>query len=568
VSAAAPPFATRWPRFDAAQAAFVLLALGLVLLVAMPIGWLVYYAFTDAAGHLTLANMARLATDRTFTGPYLTTMLIAALVAFFSSVIALPLAWMVAITDLPLRWLVRMLVLASFVTPPFLGAVAWEMLAAPNSGLLNIFFRWLFDASPDSYVFNIYSIGGVVFVMTAYAFPFPFVLLTNALERIPADLEYASAMLGAGRWRTLWRVTVPMVAPALLAGALMAFLHATTQFGTPAILALPANFHVVTTKIWSLFSYPPKPNLAAAAAMPILVLTAACLWAQRRILGEKGFAVIGGKSGAERRISLGVWRWPALLPVLLALLILSLLPDLAIVKAAFSRTLAEAVTFDTVTLANFRFVFTGFTETGRVLQNTLETALMSATSGAALALALGYVTARKLVRGASLLELLATAPLAVPGIVLGVGLFLTYARPPFRLYGTIWILVLAFVTIELPAAFQQIRAAFSGLAPELEEASRILGASRLRSMRRIVAPLLGTSVISTWCFIFIGAVRELSATILLTTSNTKLVSVLIFDLNSSGNLGAIAVLGLILMAITFAIVAIANRIPTYGRGTR
>ncbi|MBV9811171.1 MAG: iron ABC transporter permease [Acetobacteraceae bacterium] len=545
--------------FDAGRFGAALLTLGLAILVCAPIGWLLYDAFTDPAGHPTLGNLLRLIADRSFTRPFVTTVLIAVLVSLFSTAIALPLAWLVAVTDMPWRRLVRTLVLASFVTPPFLGAIAWEMLAAPHSGLLNVLLRWLLGLAPGVEVLNIYSVAGVVFVMTAYAFPYPFVLLANALERIPADLGHASAMLGAGRWRTLRRVTVPMATPALLAGALLAFLHGMTQFGVPAILALPANFHVVTTRIWSYFSYPPKPNLAAAAAIPILVLTAACLWVQRRLLGQKGFVAIGARAAAERRIPLGRRRWPALLAVLTALAVLSVLPDLAIVKAAFSGSLADTLTFSHVSLANVRFVFTGFTDTGRVLVNTLLTAVISATAGALLALAVSYVTTRKLVRHAYVLEFLATAPLAVPGIVLGVGLFLTYARPPFRLYGTIWILVLGFVTIELPAAFQQLQAALAGLAPELEEASRICGASRLRSMRRIVGPLIGGSIASTWCFIFIGAVRELSATILLTTSGTKLVSVLIFDLNGSGNLGAIAVLGLVLMAITFAVVAIASR---------
>ena len=160
--------------------------------------------------------------------------------------------------------------------------------------------------------------------------------------------------------------------------------------------------------------------------------------------------------------------------------------------------------------------------------------------------------------------MLATAPVAIPGIVLGVGVFLTYSHPQLMLYGTLWILLIAFLTIEMPAGYQQMSAAFHGIHPELEEASRILGASRLDTLRRITAPLLRTSVIATWCFVFIGTIRELSATILLTTANTKLVSVIIYDLNESGDLGAISVLGLMLLAVSFAVVFIANRLPVLG----
>ena len=163
--------------------------------------------------------------------------------------------------------------------------------------------------------------------------------------------------------------------------------------------------------------------------------------------------------------------------------------------------------------------------------------------------------------GHRLLGFLATAPLAIPGIVLGVGLFLAWTRPPFALYGTLWILLLAYLTIELPQAYQQLAAAFHAVHPELEEASRILGASRLRALRDITAPLLLSGVVATWCFIFVAVIRELSAAVILFTSETKVLSVLIFDLKESGDIGAIAVLSLTMVAITTVVIAIANRIP-------
>jgi iron(III) transport system permease protein len=181
-----------------------------------------------------------------------------------------------------------------------------------------------------------------------------------------------------------------------------------------------------------------------------------------------------------------------------------------------------------------------------------------------MALVIAYLTTRRAIRGYRMLGFLATAPVAIPGIVLGVGLFLSYARPPLVLYGTLWILLLAFVTIALPAAYQQLQSAFRSVHTDLEDASRILGSTRLRTLRDITAPLLRTSVIATWCFIFVGVIRELSAAIMLFTSETKVISVLIFDLNESGDLGAISVLGLIMLAITFTVVIAVNRIPGFG----
>jgi iron(III) transport system permease protein len=556
IAAAAPR-----TRLDLSQLVLVLLALVLCVLVLLPLGWLLWYGLTDKAGLPTAANFIRIFSERGFVSPFVTTLGIAAGVALACCVVATPLAWLAARSDMPGHRLIRLLVMASFVTPPFLGAIAWEILAAPNSGLLNQWYRELFGLDAYDNFLDIYTTTGLIFVMACYAFPYVFVLVANALERIPAELEDASSILGGGRWVTFRRVSLPIVLPSLLAGALVAFLQAMTQFGAPAILALPAGFHVITTKIWSLFQFPPDPHLAAAASLPLLILTVLLLRGQTWLLKGRGYAVIAGKSGPPRRVPLGVWRWPALLFALGVVALPVLLPYAALLKTALVRTASEPLTWQALTFRNVRFVFTEFSATQRALGNTFLLGILSAICGTVLALVVAFLTTRKLVPGARLLGFLATAPAAIPGIVLGVGLFLAYTRPPLVLYGTLMILLLAFVTIELPAAYQQLQAALSGLHPELEEASRILGASRLRSLWQITAPLLWSSVVATWCFIFIGAIRELSATILLTTANTKLVSVIIYDLNESGDLGAISVLGITLLVISFITVAIANRLP-------
>ncbi len=200
-----------------------------------------------------------------------------------------------------------------------------------------------------------------------------------------------------------------------------------------------------------------------------------------------------------------------------------------------SRAVATTfIWFDNFTLHNINFVFFELSATKLALQNTFILGVWSATVGTLLALVISYLTTRRAIAGHRTLGFLATAPVAIPGIVLGVGLFLSYARPPFVLYGTLWILFLAFVTIALPAAYQQLQSAFRSVHTDLEDASRILGATRLRTLRDITAPLLRTSVIATWCFIFVGVIRELSAAIMLFTSETKVISVLIFDLNEFG----------------------------------
>ncbi|MSP48697.1 MAG: iron ABC transporter permease [Alphaproteobacteria bacterium] len=544
----------------AATAAF------LALLIGLPMGWLAYYAVTDRAGAPTLVNFTTLASDPAFTEPLVTTLILCVSVAVAAAAVASPIAWLVARTDLPARRTIRVLMTASFVTPPFLGAIAWEILAAPNSGILN---RWWRDLSGSADpLFDIYTLPGLAFVISCYTAPYVFVLVANALDRIPADLEDAAGILGAGRWRTAVTVTVPLVTPAILAGALIAFLQAMTLFGSPAILALPAGFHTVTTKIFSFFQYPPRPQLAAAAALPLLAVTVLLLTAQARLLGRRGYTVVGGKSGEPRRLALGRLKVPALALVLGVLSLPLMLPYAALLKAAVSSFPGAPFVIENLTWKHVNFVFVEFSQTRKAFWNTLVLALGTATLGTVLALVIAYLTARRAIAGSRILEFLATAPVAIPGIVLGVGLFLSYTRPPLALYGTLWILLLAFLTIELPIAFQQLRSSFRAVHPELEEASRILGAGRLKTLARITAPLLKSGVVAAWCFIFIGVVRELSAAIMLFTANTKVLSVVIYDLNESGDLGAIAVLGTVMLLITFAVVGFANWISGVGSGVR
>jgi iron(III) transport system permease protein len=563
----APPPRLRF-RFDLSWPILIGFAAALCMLILLPLSWLVYYGFHDRAGAFTFANFDQLISDPTFIDPLITTLILATSSAIICCAVAAPIGWLVARADMPLRRTVRALVTASFVTPPFLGAIAWELLAAPNSGLLNKVFRAVTGAEQDEYLFNIYSLPGLIFVISCYTFPYVFVLVANALDRIPADLEDASAILGGGAWTTARRVTVPLAMPAVVAGALIAFLQAMTLFGSPAILALPAGFHTMTTKIWSLFQYPPKPELAAAASLPLLILTILLLRAENFVLGRRGYSVVGGRQGNPRLVALGRWKWVALAITFIVLLNPVFLPYGALFNAAFSPVASQFVTLGTFTLRNIEFVFFELSATKLAFENTAILCTAAATIGTVMAVVIAYITARKVIAWHKALGFLATAPVAVPGIVLGVGLFLSYTRPPFVLYGTLWILLVAFVTIALPSAYQQLQSAFRVVNPDLEEASRILGASQLGTLARITAPLLRTSVIATWCFIFVGVIRELSAAIMLFTSETKVISVLIFDLNESGDLGAIAVLGLIMLAVTFTVVILINRIPGFGGGVR
>ncbi len=555
------PLVSRARSFDPTTPLSLAFVLLLATLVLLPMFWLVVTSFRNDAGRFTLDQYRQFFTDASFLKPLVTTLWTSATVGVLCVAVAAPMGWLVARTDLPGKRLLRILILASFVTPPFLGAFAWVLLGGPNAGLINQWYYALFglkafEAAP---LLNIFSAGGMVFVMMLYTFPYVFTFVANGLDLVPGELEEASAILGMPAWRTALDVTLPLVTPALLAGYLVAFLQSMTLFGTPAILALPAGIDTMTTKIWSLFQFPPRLGLAAAVSLPLLAITVVLLKAQSTIMGRRGYAVIGGKATATRLLRLGAWKVPALALFAFVLGCSIVLPYGVLLRTAVVKNWSGPMGFENLTLENWRFVFLEFSQTRLALQNTFELGLAAATVGTVLVTAVAYLSVRRAVWGHRLLSFLATAPVAIPGIVLAVGLFLSYTHPPLVLYGTLAIIFLAYVTKELPVGYQQIGAALKAVHPELEDASRIFGATRLRALVDITGPLIRSGVVTTWILIFIGSIRELSATILLFTARTKTVSVTMFDLRESNDWGPIAVLSITMLAITFALVSLIDR---------
>jgi iron(III) transport system permease protein len=538
-------------RWDTTLPVWIAAALLLVFLMVLPLGSIFRASLWDETG-FSLGRYLEVFTNAAFLKAIWNTVVISFWVGVIAVAVGALLAWLVTRTDLPWKKPIRALVMASFVTPPFLGAFAWTLLAGPNAGVLNKFFRFL--TGSDDALFNIFTMPGLIFVMALYSFPYVFSMVANVCELISSDLEDAAEILGANKWQTAWTVTMPLALPALIGGFMLAFLHSLSLFGAPAILGLPAGIHTITTQIWALFQYPPRLDMAAAFSVPLLLATMVLIAVQKKILGRRGFSTVGGKGGQKRLIRLGWAGVPVLLLVLGILSLSVFLPYWILLKAALSRAWAMPLTWDNFTLKNFAFAFFEYGDTQRAIYNTFKLGILTATIGTVLATLIAYITNRNLFRGARYLSFFALAPLVIPGIVLAVGLFIVYTKPPLVLYGTIWILFVAYLTKEMPIGFSQADSTFKSIHTELEEASRIIGANRLVALRDVTAPLARSGLIAAWCFIFIGVIRELSASILLFAPASKVVSVVIFDLKEEGQVGVISVLGILLLVVSFAVI--------------
>ncbi len=540
-------------RFDRSVIVWALLIAVLLMLVVNPLARLTWTSFQDPdTGGFTLANYFTAYGRWRYVEALVNSIEIGLAVGVLGLVFGVPLAWAVSRTDMPGKGLVWAAVLGTFIMPNYLGAVAWILLAGPNAGWFNRLYMGLTGTSAGP--FNVYSMTGLVFVIACYSFPYVFVFTRGALDLVSSEMEDAATTLGAGVWRTMRRVTLPLALPAIIGAFIVVFLEAIALFGVPALIALPARIQVVTTMLWQFFEFPPKLGVAAAYSMPLLAITVLLFWLQRRLIARKGYVALTGKGGERRLVKLGPWRWVVLGYCLFVTSLSFFVPMIVILQAAFAKAWGRGFSLDNLTLRNVRFVLFDQPATRTATWNTFLYAGAASLIALTLALAIAYIVHRRLVPFGHVLAQVAMAPFVIPGIVLAIGFYAAYTSKPLVLYGTAWILILAFATRFLPIAYANSDAAMRSINPELEDAARILGSGRFRTVRRVVAPLLRRGLAGAFILVFIPATRELSSAIFLYTTGTQVLSVLLFDKSDEGNFELLSSIGLILVVVTTALV--------------
>jgi iron(III) transport system permease protein len=530
----------------------------LLFLVANPILRLVWDSVSTASGDPTLGNYAKAFGRPRHVQAMLNSLYLGMAVTFLSLLLGVPLAMAVSRTNMPWRGLTNLVVLAAFVMPNFLGAIAWILLAGPNAGWLNRLWVALFGGEKGP--FDIFSFWGLAYVIALYVFPLVYVFTKSALDLVSTELEDAASIHGAGKLQTLTRVTLPLVMPSIVGAAILIFLESVALYGTPALIAIPAGLNLATIQISSFFEYPIRINQAAAFAMPILLLTVVMLWMQRRILSRKGFVSVSGKGGERRPFDVGPWKWLLLAYSVLVGVLAVVLPLFILVVASFSKAWSRGLAGGNLTLANYHDIFFEQLTVRSALVNTVSYSVLTALVCVGIGMCVAYAVQRRVTPFPNVVLALAIAPVAVPGLILAIGLYAAYAGPPFSLYGMGTLIVIAFTTRFLPIAVVGCSASVRSLNPELEEAVRVLGGGRMTVLSTVVFPLLRKTLAGIFILVFVICTKELSTAIFLTGPKSRVVSVLTLDLSEQGNYETLAAMGVVLVLVTTLVVAAGMRI--------
>ena len=535
------------------QIAVILL---LCVLIVYPAAILLERSFRDDGGAFSWAWYVQAYTSERNLSAIVNTIIVATGSAVLAAVSGTLLAWAVVRTDMPGRRVVEMASIVPFISTSFIGALAWILLGSPETGLINQFWRFLGN---EEALIDIFSIEGIIFVIALYEMPFVFLLVGGALRSMDPALEEASLSSGASLWRTTTRVTLPLVLPAILASSLLVFVLAAEQFGVPAVLGTPARIRVLTTSIVATNTfYPPQHGLGAALCVTLLVIALVGLWLQRRMLANRSFTTVGGKGSQPRRVALGPFRWLLLGVCCLYLLLAVVLPFSTIFLSSIRTLWTADFRWEQFTLAHYHWILFEYPTTLRAIRNSLFLAVVGATVTILLCALISFLSLRTRLPGRNALDYLSMLPLGFPGVVLAYGLLQVWINPPLVLYGTIWILFIAYLTRYLPIGVRATSATLVQIHQELEESSLSCGANWFQTFRRITLPLLKPGIIAGWILLFIAFSRELSASILLYSPGTEVLSVVLYDLQQNGQFREISALAFIQIAASIVLVLVAK----------
>lgn len=523
----------------------------LAVTVVMPMLLVVYYTFFHGAAFdwKLFTQVVVEPQNLKATG---NTVLISVLVTFAGTLVGLFFAWLLGRSDIPMKKLMRTLFAIPYMFPPFIGAIAWSILLYPRSGYINKLFMELTGSATP--LFNINSIAGIVFVEVSYYFPFVFLQVVSALERMDPTLEESARIAGAHQFYIIRKITLPLVIPATAAGAMLILISTISHFGVPAMLGFSVNIFTLPTKIYEIInrssgSFEGIRQAAALSVLLVLVVIAA-LFVQKLVLRAGSYDIIRGKSMRPMLIKLRGLKYPLLVISLVALAFIVVLPFCIIFAVGLLKAYGLPFKPENLTLANYQYVLFHSKMAADSIKNSFLLCISTGVISMLLGVMIAYVVVKVKAKGASLLEILSLLPYSVPGLVLAIGVILMWSgKFGINLYNTIWIILLAYIARYVAFAMKSAAASMQQVHPSLEEASRSCGASHLQSLRDITLPLIRPGMIAGFFLIFLPAMRELTTSLLLYGPYTRTLGVAIYAVNAEGNIIQSAALSAVAIVI-------------------
>jgi iron(III) transport system permease protein len=548
----------------------VALTLIVGFLVLFPLGMLLYGSFWTARpgfpGAFTLDNYIKAYTDVDTYRILLTTAVLIGTKTIFAVGLATTLAWIVTRTDTPFRGLLELLITLPFFIPGLLEAIAWIELLSPNAGTLNVWLKSTLGLQQSP--LNIYSLGGMVWVMALGSTSFIFLLVVNALRNMDASLEESARTSGAGAIRTALTVTLPLMAPIILSAGMLSFIRAMDSFEVPVLLGLPAKVFVFSNRIYAAvqYDYPVNYGLATALGVSFFALMIGLIYLQNRLLHGRSYSIVTGKGYKPRVVRLGRFRYVTFGFCILFFGVATALPLSQVIIGSFLKVFGLP-RWDLFTFDNYLAILSDAT-LWRGLINTFIVCGLAAAITVLLTTMVAYVNTRTLFVGRRALDVISWLPWAIPGIVAGLGMLWAYITLPFPLYGTLMLLVIVLVTTGLPLGVRLMSGVMVQLGRELEESSRVHGASWQYTFRHIVAPLLKPALAGAFLLLFVGFSRAVSATILFVGPGTELLAVTLFSYSQAGRFAIVSALAIVLMTINMTGLVVARRLGAFGDSAR
>ncbi|MDA0655438.1 MAG: iron ABC transporter permease [Proteobacteria bacterium] len=479
-------------------------------------------------------------------------------VTALSVLIGVPLAWIVGRTDTPFKEYISMIAILPFIMPPIVVAVAWAYLGTPKVGFVNLFWKWIVGTNEP--LFDIFTMGGLIFVMALSLAPYVFIFALTAFKNMDPTLENAAHVSGANQWQTTFRITIPLAGPAILSGALLVFIQSLEIFAIPATIGVSGGIYVFSTQLWRMMiGIPPNFSHAAAMSIPILLICGLALWGQTKALGRSAkYTTVGGKSFRPRLVDLGRLKYVALGFASVYLLVSAILPMLTLIYGTFISNRGRPPIPEFLTFDHLIEMLTG--DGGPVILRSIENSLflsfVGATIGIALAAVVAYFVVRSRWKGRAALDFLALIPVAIPGAVIAIAMLWAYIREPFNLYHTIWIILLAYVTRFLPFGVKAVSNSITQIHEELERAAAVSGANWFIVFWKVLVPLAMPGIVAGWIILFVSMMRELSASIMLFSSNNEVIGTILIQLYDEGLFSHVCILSLIIVVLSLGSVAL------------